>query len=77
MGEAHSTLHATFASGLTKNLAWRNWQLNQLWWLVEENTDRIVSALKADLTRHPMESMAADVMALKKISSSTSKTSKS
>lgn len=63
--EAHRVLHQTFASGLTKDLAWRKWQLKQLWWLVEDNTDRIVAALAADLNRHALESMSADVMALK------------
>lgn len=64
--EAHQRLHETFATGLTKKLTWRKWQLKQLWWLIEDNTDRIIAALKADLNRHPLESMAADISGLKK-----------
>ncbi|KAF5711626.1 aldehyde dehydrogenase (NAD+) [Fusarium mundagurra] len=64
--DAHQTLHATFATGLTKKLTWRKWQLKQLWWLIDDNEDRIIAALKADLNRHPVESMAADIASLKK-----------
>ncbi|KAM0391240.1 hypothetical protein ACHAO7_011745 [Fusarium culmorum] len=66
VNEAHATLHATFKTGLTKKLAWRKWQLKQLWWLIEDNEDRIIAALKADLNRHPIESVAADISNLKK-----------
>ena len=64
--DAHETLHTTFKTGLTKKLAWRKWQLKQLWWLIDDNEDRILAALKADLNRHPIESVSADISGLKK-----------
>lgn len=48
-------LNDTFASGLTKDLAWRKWQLKQCWWMLDENEDRIVEAMQADLHSHPVE----------------------
>ncbi|KAJ5240288.1 hypothetical protein N7468_004907 [Penicillium chermesinum] len=55
--EIHEILKQTFASGRTKELAWRKWQLKQLWWLVADNEDH--------LNRHPLESMASDIAGLK------------
>ncbi|TLD29320.1 hypothetical protein PspLS_03575 [Pyricularia sp. CBS 133598] len=63
--DAHSTLHATFRTGLTKDLAWRRWQLKQLWWMMDENTDRMLDALKADLNRHHFESLFTDIRSVK------------
>ncbi|EHA48702.1 aldehyde dehydrogenase 3H1 [Pyricularia oryzae 70-15] len=63
--DAHSTLHATFRTGLTKDLAWRRWQLKQLWWMMDENMDRIFDALKADLNRHHFESLFTDIRSVK------------
>ncbi|KAI6377894.1 hypothetical protein MCOR25_002411 [Pyricularia grisea] len=63
--DAHRTLHATFRTGLTKDLAWRRWQLKQMWWMMDENTDRIFDALKADLNRHQFESLFTDIRAVK------------
>lgn len=51
----HSQLKETFASGLTKDLAWRKWQLKQCWWMLEDNEDRILAAMDADLHNHPIE----------------------
>ncbi|KAL4802486.1 Aldehyde/histidinol dehydrogenase [Aspergillus unguis] len=51
----YNTLRRTFASGKTKDLAWRKWQLKQLWWLVVDNEPRIHDALKRDMNRHPFE----------------------
>ncbi|GAB7354595.1 hypothetical protein MBLNU459_g5037t2 [Dothideomycetes sp. NU459] len=63
--QIYSTLNATFKSGKTKSLAWRKWQLKQLWWMVEDNEDAIVQALSSDLNRHKFESYAADIHSLK------------
>jgi aldehyde dehydrogenase (NAD+) len=63
--ESHKLLKQTFASGRTKELAWRRWQLKQLWWLIADNEDRLIQALKEDLNRHPLESMTADIGGLK------------
>lgn len=48
-------LKDTFDSGLTKDLAWRKWQLKQCWWLMEDNQDRIIASMHADLHAHPVE----------------------
>lgn len=63
---AYETLHATFASGKTKNLAWRKWQLKQIWWLVVENEVAIHQALKADLHREEFESIVSEMTSMKK-----------
>ncbi|KAI6600883.1 hypothetical protein MCOR06_000603 [Pyricularia oryzae] len=63
--EIHKTLNATFASGKTKSIEWRKWQLKQLWWLVHDNEQLIIEALAQDLGRHEMESRAADLAGLK------------
>ena len=42
-------LRATFQSGVTKDLAWRREQLQQIIKMHEENCDRISEALRADL----------------------------
>lgn len=48
-------LKETFDTGLTKDLAWRKWQLKQCWWMLHDNQDRILSAMHADLHAHPIE----------------------
>ncbi|KAF2035041.1 aldehyde dehydrogenase 3H1 [Setomelanomma holmii] len=53
---AISTLRTTFASNRTKDLRYRKWQLKQLYWLVADNTDAFIAALKADLNRPEFES---------------------
>lgn len=62
---SYSKLFRTFASGKTKNLAWRKWQLKQCWWMLEDNEDLFLSALTADLNRHPFESFAADLLGMR------------
>ncbi|KAL4914307.1 Aldehyde/histidinol dehydrogenase [Aspergillus aurantiobrunneus] len=52
---AYTTLQKTFKSGKTKEIAWRKWQLKQIWWLVEDNEALIQEALKKDMNRHPFE----------------------
>jgi aldehyde dehydrogenase (NAD+) len=63
--EAYSTLFSTFATGLTRSLAWRKWQLKNCWWMIEENEAEILAALKADLNRHDFESHASDIFGMK------------
>ena len=63
--DAYSTLFRTFSSGITKSLAWRKWQLKQVWWMIVDHEDEILAALKEDLNRHEFESLAWDLMALK------------
>ncbi|KAL3447691.1 Aldehyde/histidinol dehydrogenase [Aspergillus insuetus] len=52
---AYTTLQRTFKSGKTKEIAWRKWQLKQIWWMVDENEELIRAALKKDMNRHPFE----------------------
>jgi aldehyde dehydrogenase (NAD+) len=61
----HQELNQTFARGHTKSIQWRKWQLKQLWWMIEDNQDKILGALADDLGRHEMESRAADLRGLK------------
>lgn len=63
--EVYSTLFKTFRSGRTKSLSWRKWQLKQLWWMMDENEQRITNALRQDLNRHPFESYASDIYGIK------------
>ncbi|KAH7031472.1 aldehyde dehydrogenase 3H1 [Microdochium trichocladiopsis] len=63
--ESHKTLFATFATGRTKSLAWRRWQLKQLWFLVADNEERIVEAMKTDLNRHRFETTLGDIGVVK------------
>ena len=58
---AYSTLHQTFKTNKTKSLAWRKWQLKQMWWMVADNEEAIAKALHADLNRHDFESYYADI----------------
>jgi aldehyde dehydrogenase (NAD+) len=66
VSETYSTLLKTFATGKTKTLEWRKWQLKQCWWMVSDNEDAILAALKQDLNRHAMESHSTDLLGLRK-----------
>ncbi|KAI0126981.1 Aldehyde/histidinol dehydrogenase [Xylariales sp. AK1849] len=61
----HKTLHETFKSGRTKSISWRKWQLKQIWWMIEENQQKISDALIEDLNRHPFEAYALDIYGMK------------
>lgn len=61
----HSTLQSTFASGRTKSIRWRKWQLKQVWWMLEENLDRIIDALHAEMNRHAFETLSMEVRGVK------------
>lgn len=58
---AYTTLQATFASGKTKEIAWRKWQLKQIWWLVDDNEALIREALTKDMNRHPFETPFTEI----------------
>lgn len=58
---AYSTIQKTFKSGKTKSIAWRKWQLKQLWWMVSDNESAILKALHTDLNRHDFESFFFDI----------------
>jgi aldehyde dehydrogenase (NAD+) len=63
--DAHETLHSTFRTGKTKNLAWRKWQLKQCWWLLHENAEAIVDSITKDLGRDAFESKWTEILTLK------------
>lgn len=63
--EAHDLLHATFRTGVTKDLAWREQQLKQLLCLVNDNEGAIIDALCADLGRPVTESVTNDIAGVK------------
>lgn len=62
----HSTLVSTFQTGKAKDIAWREWQLKQLWWLVEENEQAILDAIKGDLNRPGFETYLTDLAGIRK-----------
>ena len=62
---AHKTLQKTFKSGLTKSIAWRKWQLKQMWWMVCDNEKAIAASLHTDLNRHDFETYSTDIGAVK------------
>jgi acyl-CoA reductase-like NAD-dependent aldehyde dehydrogenase len=63
--DAYSTLNSTFATGRTKSVKWRKWQLKQLWWMLDQNQDKFVDALHKDLNRHAFETVGYDLRAVK------------
>jgi aldehyde dehydrogenase (NAD+) len=63
--DAYTTLFQTFATGKTKSLAWRKWQLKQVWWMIVDNEKAILAALKSDLNRHEFEARGSDLFGLK------------
>ena len=65
LDHAYTTLHKTFKTGKTKSLAWRKWQLKQLYWMVADNEEAIAKALDTDLRRHEFESHYSDVEGVK------------
>ncbi|KAH8699236.1 Aldehyde/histidinol dehydrogenase [Talaromyces proteolyticus] len=54
--KSYTRLRATFLSGKTKSIAWRKWQLKQVWWLVNDNKQQLLDALHTDLNKHNYES---------------------
>ena len=63
--EAYATLIKTFKTGVTKSLAWRKWQLKQLWWMICDNEKEIAAALHTDLNRPDFESYLFDIGSVK------------
>lgn len=61
----HQELNETFAIGRTKSIEWRKWQLKQFWWMIEDNEQLMLDALKKDLGRHEMEARASDLLGLR------------
>ncbi|MER3452797.1 MAG: aldehyde dehydrogenase family protein [Acidimicrobiia bacterium] len=59
--ELVSGLRATFASGLTRPLAWRLEQLDAIVRLLRERETELLDALHADLGKPPIEGWASDI----------------
>ena len=58
-------LRATFGSQRTKSIKWRKWQLKQFWWMIDDNEQRFIEALTADLGRHPYETISLEIRGVK------------
>ncbi|KAL4885747.1 putative succinate semialdehyde dehydrogenase [Aspergillus karnatakaensis] len=58
---AYKSLRSSCASGRTKDLAWRKWQLKQMYWLLDEYESELQQAMFKDLHRHAFESLAYDL----------------
>ncbi|MGW7541118.1 aldehyde dehydrogenase family protein [Streptomyces sp. NPDC054770] len=56
-----SRLHATFAAGRTKPVAWRRAQLRALRSLLTDHADELRDALRADLGKSPMEAFTTEI----------------
>ncbi|KAK9440028.1 Beta-apo-4'-carotenal oxygenase [Metarhizium brunneum] len=59
--EAFNAVSNTFKSNATKPLEWRIRQLRKTWWMLEDNRERIVTALNQDLNKHRQETLPVDV----------------
>lgn len=62
---SYDTLHSTFATGRTKSIQWRKWQLKQLWWMMVENEDRIIEALHQEMNRPAFETIGMELRSIK------------
>ncbi|KAG5928029.1 hypothetical protein E4U42_001411 [Claviceps africana] len=62
--EAFDTVASTFLSHRTKSLTWRIKQLRKIWWMLEDNRERILQAVHADLNKHRQEALPVDVVGI-------------
>ncbi|KAF9584209.1 hypothetical protein BGW38_007228 [Lunasporangiospora selenospora] len=60
--EAISTSRQTFQRGHTRPLKFRRRQLEQLWRLLDDNTDQICEALYKDLRKHRNEASLGELV---------------
>ncbi|KAE8371593.1 Aldehyde/histidinol dehydrogenase [Aspergillus bertholletiae] len=59
--DALASVRKSFALGKTKVIKWRKRQLQQAWWMVEDNKERIHEALHKDLNKHRQETLPFEV----------------
>ncbi|KAK3831507.1 MAG: aldehyde dehydrogenase 3 family, member B1 [Linnemannia gamsii] len=59
------TVQQTFRSGYTRPLKFRRHQLEQLWRLVDENTDALCDVLYKDLRKHRNEAILGELVTVK------------
>lgn len=62
---AHTRLVNTFASGKTKSLRWRLWQLKQFWWMINDNEEAICRVGAMDVNRPDFESLIVESNTMK------------
>ncbi|KAF9090035.1 Aldehyde dehydrogenase [Mortierella sp. GBA35] len=65
INQAAETVRQTFRSGSTRPLKYRRHQLEQLWRLVDENSDLIAEALHKDLRKHKNEMFLGELVPAK------------
>ncbi len=53
-------MRETFASGKTKDKKWRKRQLQNIYWMLRDNKERICEALKTDLNKHAQEALLGE-----------------
>ncbi|OOO15091.1 Aldehyde Dehydrogenase [Aspergillus oryzae] len=58
---ALASVRTSFARGKTKDKKWRKRQLQQAWWMIEDNKERMQEALHKDLNKHPQETMPFEI----------------
>ncbi|KAH7230021.1 putative aldehyde dehydrogenase [Fusarium solani] len=75
--EAYARVSTTFLSHKTKSLRWRIHQIQRVWWMLEDNKERIVEALYKDLHKHKLEALSVDVCGIQTASVYTLKHLKS
>ncbi|KAF9181376.1 Aldehyde dehydrogenase [Haplosporangium sp. Z 27] len=63
--QAIETSRQTYKSGLTRSLDFRQQQLEQLWRLVDENTDALCDAVNKDLHKHKSETTMGEILTSK------------
>ncbi|OGM46104.1 aldehyde dehydrogenase [Aspergillus bombycis] len=59
--DALASVRTSFAHGKTKDKKWRKRQLQQAWWMVEDNKERMQEALHKDLNKHAQEALPFEV----------------
>ncbi|THH09815.1 hypothetical protein EW146_g8575 [Bondarzewia mesenterica] len=61
ISKIHERVKATFASGVTRPIAWRRQQLYQLGKMLQENEERLVKAINVDIGKPKLEATIADL----------------
>ncbi|KAF9905219.1 Aldehyde dehydrogenase [Linnemannia zychae] len=65
INQTAQTVQQTFKSGYTRPLKFRRHQLEQLWRLIDENTDALCDALYKDLRKHRNEATLGELVTVK------------
>lgn len=65
--QALNIVTQTFRSNRTKSIDWRIKQLRKTWWMLQDNLERMVQALNADLNKHRQETLPVDVVGVQSV----------